>query len=213
MNFEIVGTYTKVGHMTLSDGYTNLAPGKIASVVTYVEMRERPSTPPPTATAGLSLRRVVKPDLAWYRKLYRAVGEDWLWFSRLRMNDDELASILHDPLVELFALSSNNLDRGLLELDCRSSPDVEITSFGMTADMMGQGAGRYFIAEALTAAWAHSPRRVWLHTCTLDHARALGFYIKEGFVPYKRAIEVSDDPRITGEIPRSAAGHVPVIGG
>ena len=198
---------------SLSDGYTPLAPGKIASVVTYLEMTERPENLAVSPSSGLSLRRVLEPDLGWYRKLYRAVGEDWLWFSRLRMSDDELARILHDPLVELFALSSNNQDRGLLELDCRSAPDVEIASFGMTADMMGQGVGRYFMAEALAAAWAHSPQRVWLHTCTLDHARALAFYIKAGFVPYKRAIEVSDDPRITGEIPLSAAGQVPIIRG
>ena len=207
--------------MTFSDGYTDLAPCKIASVVTYLEMRERSSTMPQATPEGLSVRRVVKPDLAWYRKLYRAVGEDWLWFSRLRMSDDELLGVLHDPKIELFALAKHRPDhsqghyedKGLLELDCRSAPDVEITSFGMTVDLMGTGAGRYLMSQALEAAWAHSPRRVWLHTCTLDHARALGFYIKAGFVPYKRAVEISDDPRITGEIPRSAAGHVPVIGG
>ena len=27
--------------------------------------------------------------------------------------------------------------------------------------------------------------------------------MKFGFVPYKRAIEISDDPRVTGEMPRS----------
>jgi GNAT superfamily N-acetyltransferase len=199
--------------MNLRDGYTDLPPGKIASVVTYLEMRERPRLLPVKPPAGLSFRRVVKPDLDWYRKLYRTVGEEWLWFSRLRMNDTELAAILHDPQVELYALSSHGEDKGLLELDCRTSPDVEIASFGLSADLVGQGAGRYLMACALEAAWTHSPQRVWLHTCTLDSARALSFYIKAGFVPYKRAIEVSDDPRLTGEIPKSAAPQVPLIGG
>jgi len=199
--------------MNLRDGYTDLPPGKIASVVTYLEMRERPGLPPVEPPAGLSFRRVIKPDLGWYRKLYRAVGEEWLWFSRLRMNDAELTGILHDPQVELFALSSAGQDKGLLELDCRLMPDVEIASFGLTRDFVGKGAGRFLMARALEAAWAHSPQRVWLHTCTLDSTRALSFYVKPGFVPYKRAIEVSDDPRISGEIPRSAAPHVPLIGG
>jgi hypothetical protein len=39
----------------------------------------------------------------------------------------------------------------------------------------------------------------------------LGFYRKVGFVPYKRAIEIEDDPRVTGEMPRSAAPHVPIV--
>jgi len=197
--------------MTFSDGYTDLARGKIASVVTYLEMRERRNSPSTNPPEGLSVRRVVKPDLTWYRTLYRAVGENWLWFSRLRMSDDELTGILHDPLVELFALASNNKDSGLLELDCRTAPDIEIANFGLTADLVGQGAGRYLMSWALDAAWAHSPRRVWLHTCTLDHSRALAFYIKAGFVPYKRAVEVSDDPRLTGEILSNAAPHLPII--
>ena len=199
--------------MTLADGYTDIAAGKIASVVTYLEIRERTSLSPSEAPPGMTFRRVLQPDLNWYRKLYCEVGEEWLWFSRLRMNDQELTGVLHDPLVEIFALSSGGDDKGLLELDCRSLPDVEIASFGLTADLVGQGAGRYLMACALQAAWAHSPQRVWVHTCTLDSERALSFYIKAEFVPYKRAIEVSDDPRITGEIPKSAAKHVPLIGG
>jgi hypothetical protein len=61
--------------------------------------------------------------------------------------------------------------------------------------------------------WVHKPQRIWVHTCTSDHPAALGFYRKMGFVPYKRAIEIADDPRLTGELPRTAAGHVPVVSG
>lgn len=199
--------------MTLPDGYTDIALGKIASVVTYLEMLEHPSLTAIAAPAGIAFRRVVQPELDWYRELYRAVGEKWLWFSRLRMSDAELLNVLRNPKVEIFALSSHGEDKGLLELDCRSAPDVEIASFGLTADLVGQGAGRYLMARALEAAWAHFPQRVWLHTCTLDSERALSFYIKAGFVPYRRAIEVSNDPRFTGEIPKNAAKHVPLIGG
>ncbi len=198
--------------MTLSDRYTDLPPGKIASVVTYLEMRERPVTRTVPAPADLSVRKVQKPDLGWYRDLYRAVGQDWLWFSRLRMTDSELTRTIHDPQVDLFALSHAGMDTGLLELDRRALPDVEISSFGITLDRVGQGAGQYLMTQALEAAWSHSPQRVWLHTCTLDHPRALPFYVRAGFIPYKRAIEVSNDPRLTGDLPRSAASHIPLIG-
>ncbi len=207
--------------MTLPDGYTDLPPGKIASVVTYLEMRERPRNQPVPAPAGLSVRRVSSPGLGWYRELYRAVGQDWLWFSRLRMSDDELSRTIHDLRVDLYALSleskdgddeaGKNQDVGLLELDRRNDPDVEIAYFGVTSNLIGRGAGQYLMAQALEAAWAHSPRRVWVHTCTLDHPRALSFYQKAGFVPYKRAIEIADDPRLSGGAPKSAARHVPLI--
>jgi len=53
--------------------------------------------------------------------------------------------------------------------------------------------------------------RVWLHTCTLDGPAALSFYMKCGFRPYKRAIEVANDPRIRGMLSEDAAPQVPII--
>src|SRR5882762_2182909 len=197
--------------MILSDGYTELAPGKIAAVVTYLEMRERPEMTAVEPPAGLSVRRVVKPGLEWYRKLYRAVGQDWLWFSRLRMSDKELAGIIHDAQVNVYALSEGTADKGLLELDRRTGSEVEVAYFGLTADLVGRGAGQYLMKQGLEEAWAYAPDRVWVHTCTLDHPRALSFYLKAGFVPYERAVEVADDPRLTGEAPPTAAPHMPVI--
>jgi GNAT superfamily N-acetyltransferase len=198
--------------MTIPDGYTDLPPGKIASVVTFLEMRQRPQTKTTDAPLGLAIRKVSKPNLDWYRKLYRAVGQDWLWFSRLRMSDEELAGILQDTRVSLFTLSEDREDKGLLELDGRVGSELEIAYFGITRDLLGRGAGRYLMEHALSAAWDRSPKRVWVHTCTLDHPRALAFYMKAGFTPYKRAVEIADDPRLTGEAPRTAAPHVPIIG-
>src|SRR5258708_6035820 len=82
-------------------------------------------------------------DLHWYRKLYRAVGQEWLWFSRLRMSDQELAGTIHDERVDLYVLADGKEDKGLLELDRRAAAEVEIAYFGLTADLLGQGAGRY----------------------------------------------------------------------
>ncbi len=197
--------------MTLSDGYTDLPPGKIASVVTFLEMRKKPIAAQADARTGLSVRLEKRPSLDWYRKLYRAVGQDWLWFSRLRMRDEELVEIVQDPRVELFALSDGKEDKGLLELDGRAGSEVEIAYFGLTPDLVGRGAGQYLMRHALAAAWERDPERVRVHTCTLDHSRALAFYLKAGFTPYKRSIEVADDPRLTGEVPRTAAPHIPLI--
>ena len=53
--------------------------------------------------------------------------------------------------------------------------------------------------------------RFWVHTCTFDHPNALGFYQKAGFKPYAFMVEVADDPRFTGHLPRDAAPHIPLI--
>jgi GNAT superfamily N-acetyltransferase len=196
----------------VKDGYTDLPPGKLVNVVTYLEMRKPPeSAAAPPTMWEYPVRQVEKPELDWYRKLYREIGEPWLWFSRLRIRDDELRGIIHDPAVDVYALSHDGVDQGLLEFDRRSFPDIEVSFFGVTPGLIGKGAGRALLQHCLPLAWAHNPKRVWLHTCTADHPGALGFYMKFGFVPYKRAIEIADDPRVTGEIARSAAPHVPIL--
>jgi hypothetical protein len=102
----------------LPDGYSDVPAGKIAAVVTHLEMTERPVLPADPAGAW-TLPEVERPDLAWYRDLYKRVGEEWLWFSRIRMADDKLAARLHHPLVETRALVADRRDEGLLELDFR----------------------------------------------------------------------------------------------
>ena len=197
--------------MTLPDGYSEIASGKIASVVTYMEMRQRPALAPVAAPAGLEFRRVLQPDPAWYRQLYRLVGEPWFWFSRLHLGDEQLVEVIHHPLLEIYALTDNEEDKGLLELDRREPDAVEISSFGLASSLMGRGAGRYLMAMALEAAWVASPERVWLHTCTLDSPKAMDFYRRSGFVAYRRAVEVADDPRLTGAVAETAAPHLPII--
>jgi ribosomal protein S18 acetylase RimI-like enzyme len=194
----------------IPDGYTDLAPGKIASVVTYLEMLERPALTD-TSSSGVSLRRVQNPALDWYRALFRRAGEEWFWFSRLEMGDEQLAATVNRATTELFVAQHVGSEIGMAELDRSDSPDVEITSFALFSEAIGKSFGRAFMTQLLDRAWTESTRRVWLHTCNLDGPAALGFYMKCGFRPYKRAIEVADDPRIRGILPEDAAPQVPII--
>jgi GNAT superfamily N-acetyltransferase len=195
----------------MHNGYTDLPPGKLANVVTYLEMRTPPPVPSRPTMSEFAIRQVAQPGLDWYRQLYRKVGEPWLWFSRLSLSDNELRSILHDSAVDVFALSHAGTDAGLLEFNRRSFPDIEVSFFGVTAALIGKGAGRALLQHCLAWEWGYHPQRVWLHTCTADHPGALAFYVKFGFTPYKRAIEIADDPRLSGELPRTAAPHIPII--
>jgi GNAT superfamily N-acetyltransferase len=197
--------------MIIPDGYTDLPAGKIASVVTYLEMRRPPEITAESRSYGWVLTPHPAPDVDWYRRLFRTIGQNWLWFSRLQMTDEELRGIIHDSRIDVFALEFEGRETGILELDRREMPDIELAFIGLTHDLIGRGAGRFLIDRALQIAWSHHPDRVLVHTCTLDHPRALDFYRKAGFVPYKRAIEVADDPRIDGTLPRTAAPSIPIL--
>ncbi len=201
------------GTLSLANGYHPLPPGKIAAVVTYLEMREKPVTVAAPALAGLEVLHRPKPGIDWYKELFRAVGEDWLWFSRLSMSDDMLTAIIHDPLVEVHVLKLGAREIGFLELDFRTERVCELAYFGLTADAIGTGAGQHLMQFAVKRAWTALPiiERFHVHTCTLDHPAAVRFYQRSGFTPYARAIEIADDPRLDGRLPRGAAGWLPLL--
>jgi len=196
--------------MILPDGYSDVPAGKIAAVVTHLEMTARPARrdDPPGAW---SLRKIDAPALAWYRDLFRRVGEDWLWFSRARMSDTELAAIIHASGIEVYTLVADGRDESLLELDFREPGQCELAYFGVTSRLIGTGAARFLMNRALELAWSRDVRRVWVHTCTHDHPSAVAFYQRSGFRPFRRQIEIADDPRLDGTAPRTAAKHVPIM--
>jgi GNAT superfamily N-acetyltransferase len=196
--------------MLLPDGYSDVPDGKIAAVVTHLEMTTRPAFAG-EAEGPLSLRREPTPNLDWYRSLYHRVGDEWLWLSRPQMSDAALAAIIHSADVQVHALVYEGADEGLLELDFRQPGECEIVYFGVTSKLIGRGAGHWLMRRALQFAWSQPITRLWVHTCTFDHPGALAFYQRAGFRPFRRQIEIADDPRLTGAAPRAAARHVPII--
>ena len=194
----------------LQDGTIDIAPGKVAFVVTHLEMT---AAPPARASPTVGeIRRVPSPDVAWYLDLYRRIGAPWLWFSRLMLPTSALQDIILDPRVAVFAFAVDGRDEGLLELDFRVDGACEIAYFGLTPSVVGIGAGRQLMNRTLAEAWRRPIRRLWVHTCTGDHPRAVEFYVRSGFRPYKRQIEIADDPRLLDLLPRAVGPHIPVIG-
>lgn len=199
--------------MTLAHGMHDVALDDVAFVVTHLEMLAKPKpAPAPLGPRMLELVRVAQPDIAENRDLFRRVGENWLWFSRLRKSDAEIAATLHDPAYEVYHLRQRSGVIGLLELDFRVAGEAEIGFFGLTPETVGTGAGRWMMMQTLAKAWRPGINRVWVHTCTGDHPGALPFYLRSGFRAFRRTVEVAPDPRLDGTLSREAGKHVPVLG-
>ncbi|WP_415922152.1 GNAT family N-acetyltransferase [Tateyamaria sp. SN6-1] len=194
----------------LSDGYHGVPRGKVATIVTDLEMRAKADTRPVTPPAGWDLVRHTAPTLSWYRALFQAVGQDWLWFGRMIMDDDTLQAIITDPKVHVYTLQRDGVDGGLLELDFREPGQCELAYFGLTRPLIGSGAGRYLMNNAIDLAWAQAITRFHLHTCTLDSPQAMAFYRRSGFVPVSQKVEIADDPRIAHGYDRRLGPHVPI---
>jgi GNAT superfamily N-acetyltransferase len=196
----------------LPDGRSDIPAGKVAAVITHLQMTARPA-PRPVPPGPWVLRKVATPSVDSYRELYRRVGQEWLWIARIRMADAELSARIQSPDVEIYALVNEGRDEGLLELDFRDPGACEIVFFGVTSKLVGTGAGRWLMSRTLELAWSRPLERLWLNTCTFDHPSALAFYQRSGFHAFRRQIVILDDPRLDGTVPRHVATHVPVIEG
>ena len=192
-------------------GLIAVAPDQLATIVTTLEMTRRPPLRPLPASP-LRLVRWATPEPEKYRTLFRRVGGPWLWYSRLAMDDAALTAIVHDVGVEVYAVTDRaGIEVGLLELDLRHAGACELSYFGLVPELAGRGHGGWLMAEAMARCWRPGVTRVWVHTCTLDHPAALGFYRKQGFVAVKRTIETFPDPRRLGLLPVEMGAHIPYL--
>ncbi len=193
------------------DGYTDLPAGRIANVVTYLEKTVSPQALPAPGVSLYRTRSLRSPSNAWYRAIYRRVGERWLWFERAILDDARLAVWLTAPTTEILALEHDGETVGFAELDWSLAGNVEVAMFGVVAKVTGKGAAAFLMERVHARAQEEGVGRIWLHTCTFDHPAAVPFYRRAGFTPYKFAIEVTPDPRLTGHLPREAGPHVALI--
>ncbi|MEM8577918.1 MAG: GNAT family N-acetyltransferase [Pseudomonadota bacterium] len=192
----------------LADGLHDVPAGKIAMVVTYLETRtpQMRGAPCPEGLTFEPLPR--RADV--YKDVYRRVGQDWMWGDRLRMDDAVLLEILLNRDIGLWSLTQGGTPEALLELDFRQPDRCILAYFGVTAPLIGTGAGAFLMDRAQEMAFA-ARDLLTVQTCTLDSPQALGFYQRSGFTGTHRAVEVVDDPRLTGVLPWDVMPDLPMI--
>jgi GNAT superfamily N-acetyltransferase len=170
--------------------------GQLDIAVTHLEMLSRPRLPaPPPPALKLAVLRADAISVPFYRYLYNTTGGPWLWYERRMLSDPDLAAIVRHPDVDVFVLYASGEPAGYAELDRRAMPDIELAYFGLLPDFVGRKLGLWFLHWIIDAVWAREPQRLWVHTCSLDHPRALGLYQRVGFVPFKQERKLIADPR------------------
>jgi GNAT superfamily N-acetyltransferase len=159
---------------------------------TYLELKDRTQF---KASFGdfpdVTIARAQKPLPELYRMCYQTVGEAFHWRDRWDWTDEQISAHLADSAIQLF-VATREADKqkvslaGWYELRRVADDDsVEVAYFGIVSAEFGRGFGKHLLSNAVRDAWALGPKRVWLHTCTLDHPNALPNYIARGFTPYR----------------------------
>lgn len=161
----------------------------------YLEMRARPSARRPEAPPGIVLARYDAPTARGYRFLYDTVGDAWHWVDRRKMRDDELLAAIRRPEVEIHVARHEGELVGYFELARDPPGECQIAYFGLAPAWIGRRVGSWLLDRTIQRAWEGETRRVTVHTCSLDHPRALANYERAGFVRYDEAFADFDTDR------------------
>jgi ribosomal protein S18 acetylase RimI-like enzyme len=173
-------------------------------VITYLEMRQRPTTPRiPAPPAKLALMQAENCTVSFYRYLYETVGTPWLWYERRLLADGALAAVIAKPTTEIFVLCVGGVPAGYFELDAAPPQETELCYFGLIPEFIGRRLGPFLLRAAIDRAWSRPITRLWVHTRSFDHPTALGHYQRAGFVVYARQKLRFEDPRTQGILPRT----------
>jgi len=128
-----------------------------------------------------------KDDPQFCKFLYQKIGEDFHWKDRLAWSLADWKNYLDNEKLKFFTAFVGDEPAGYYEyLNHDDIREVEITYFGIFKNYFGKKLGGYLLTHALETAWKHNPRRVWVHTCTLDHPNALRNYIARGMSIFKK---------------------------
>jgi GNAT superfamily N-acetyltransferase len=123
--------------------------------------------------------------IPFFRFLYAEVGRRYHWRDRLSWTDEQCAARLAAPGVWIWVLQVGGTPAGYVEFERHDDGSIEIVYFGLMLEFIGRGLGKQMLSAAVERAWGMGAKRVWLHTCTLDHPAALPNYLERGFSPFK----------------------------
>jgi ribosomal protein S18 acetylase RimI-like enzyme len=161
----------------------------------YLEMLDRASLRPArTPDVDAIVQRAEIPSPALNRFLYTAVGGDWHWRDRLPWTYERWMRYLDRAEVQTWLLMVKGTPAGYIELEKQPGDDVEIVYFGLMRNFIGRGLGGFLLGAGIERAWAMGARRVWVHTCSLDHPGALACYQSRGLALYKTETQLIQRP-------------------
>lgn len=124
------------------------------------------------------------------RFLYQYVGAPWQWTDKLSQSNGEWEAYVANPNLRTWVAYFKGAVAGYFELLTTNDGTTEIMYFGLAESFIGQGFGGYLLSQAIKQAWnIRSTKRVYVHTCNLDHASALKNYEARGFKIFKTEVE------------------------
>lgn len=154
----------------------------MAYTVTYVQMTAPDQLEPAPQVPGLRLE-ALPPASPLIPELLARIGAAYGWKSSRRSAAEWQTWLTENPSRSYALLTFEGEPAGMVVYDGHPGDEVEIKSFGLLPEQIGRGLGGFALTLGIERAWALKPgvTRVWLHTSSKDHPRALPNYLGRGF--------------------------------
>mgnify|MGYP001603601992 FL=1 len=132
-----------------------------------------------------SLNQVIPNDFQLNKFFYKQIGKNYQWVDRLVWTDKNWIEYVSSPNLFTFVLKNNDNIAGFFELMYHKDKlETEIAYFGLLKEYLGKKLGGYMLSEAIKKSFSYNVKRVWAHTCSLDHKNALKNYLSRGMKIY-----------------------------
>ena len=153
----------------------------------FLELKDLKNLKTNSTNQNKYLVKKIKPDFQLNKFFYKQVGKKHRWIDRLSWSDEKWIKYISNKNLETYIICESEELVGFFEL--LNNPELqetEISYFGLLEEYIGKGIGGYALSVAIRKSFEKNIRRVWLHTCTLDHPNALKNYIARGMTVFKK---------------------------
>ena len=132
--------------------------------------------------------KIVEPrDFQLNKFFYKNVGKNHHWIDRLMWTDQQWSNYTSDNKVKTYILKNKDDLAGYFELIFhKDKKEVEIAYLGLLEEYYNKKLGSYLLSTAIRNSFLDKIKRVWVHTCSLDHQNALNNYLSRGMKIFKK---------------------------
>ena len=155
----------------------------------FLELRDLKNLKVNLANKSNFLVKKIKPDFQLNKFFYKQVGKKYNWFDRLVWNDQNWINYISKTYVSTYVLKYNKDLVGFSELILdQKKNEIEIAYLGILEEYFGKKLGGFLLSELIKKSFSFNIKRVWVHTCSLDHKHALKNYLSRGMKVFKSEI-------------------------
>ena len=120
---------------------------------------------------------------------YKNIGKKHSWVDRLAWSEEKWINYASSKNVNTYVLKHKDDLVGFFELIFHpENNEREIAYFGILEEYQNKKLGSFLLSEAIKKSFVNNTKRVWVHTCSLDHKNALNNYVSRGMKIFKTEI-------------------------